>query len=56
MMKNQKESVWRRLGVAAMLPALAAGVAFAAMPQVRDGSTARVVVSRIFRVRNFRQS
>lgn len=35
MMKNQKESVWRRLGVAAMLPALAAGVAFAAMPQVR---------------------
>lgn len=35
MMRNQKESAWRRLGVAAMLPALAAGVAFAAMPQVR---------------------
>lgn len=34
MMKNQNQSRWRRLGAAAMLPALAAGVAFAAMPQV----------------------
>ena len=33
-MKNQNQSRWRRLGAAAMLPALAAGVAFAAMPQV----------------------
>lgn len=50
MMRNQKESAWRRLGVAAMLPALAAGVAFAAMPQVRgwlDGMGRRETATEI---------